>query len=50
MTRRRLRRRALLADAYGVTTAIWTVAALTAVTGLIVAVRMSTCATPPPPS
>lgn len=39
VARRRLRRRALLADAYGITTAIWTVAALTAVSGLIVAVR-----------
>ncbi|MFD3618938.1 hypothetical protein ACFWWT_27595 [Streptomyces sp. NPDC058676] len=44
VARRRLRRRALLAgflaDAYGITTAIWNVAALTAVSGLIVAVRM----------
>ncbi|WP_405613213.1 hypothetical protein [Streptomyces sp. NBC_00076] len=44
VARRRLRRRALLpgflADACGITTAIWTVAALTAVSGLIVAVRM----------
>ncbi|WP_245685618.1 hypothetical protein [Streptomyces yerevanensis] len=44
VARRRLRRRALLsgflADAYDITTAIWTVAALTAATGLIVAVRM----------
>ncbi|MFI6010924.1 MFS transporter [Streptomyces sp. NPDC051243] len=30
----------VLADAYGITTAIWTVAALTAVSGLVVAVRM----------
>jgi MFS family permease len=30
----------ILADAYGITTAIWTVAALTAASGLIVAVRM----------
>ncbi|MFI1164621.1 MFS transporter [Streptomyces sp. NPDC020801] len=30
----------LLADAYGLTTAIWAVAALTAVSGLLVAVRM----------
>ncbi|WDV56620.1 MFS transporter [Streptomyces coeruleorubidus] len=30
----------ILADAYGITTAIWAVAALTAVSGLIVAVRM----------
>ena len=30
----------LLADAFGITTAIWTVAALTAASGLIVAVRM----------
>jgi MFS family permease len=30
----------VLADAYGLTTAIWTVAALTAASGLIVAVRM----------
>ncbi|MER6919369.1 MFS transporter, partial [Streptomyces spiralis] len=29
-----------IADAYGLTTAIWTVAALTAASGLIVAVRM----------
>jgi len=44
VARRRLRRRALtagfLADAYDITTTIWTVAALTAVSGLIVAVRM----------
>ncbi|MGQ4383527.1 MFS transporter [Streptomyces sp. SAS_270] len=30
----------LLADAYGLTTAVWTVAALTAVSGLVVATRM----------
>ena len=30
----------LLADAFGVTTAIWAVAALTAASGLVVAVRM----------
>ncbi|MFG2026870.1 hypothetical protein [Streptomyces sp. NPDC048825] len=30
----------ILADAYGITTAIWAVAALTAASGLMVAVRM----------
>jgi len=30
----------LIADAWGITSAIWTVAALTAVSGLVVAVRM----------
>jgi MFS family permease len=30
----------VLADAFGVTTAIWTVAALTGLSGLVVAVRM----------
>jgi predicted MFS family arabinose efflux permease len=38
----------VLADAYGLTTAIWTVAALTAASGLTVAVRMyETRPTPP---
>ncbi|MFE4580605.1 MFS transporter, partial [Streptomyces chartreusis] len=38
----------VLADAYGLTTAIWTVAALTATSGLTVAVRMyETRPTPP---
>jgi MFS family permease len=41
----------ILADAYGITTAIWAVAALTAASGLIVAVRMyETHPRPAPPS
>jgi MFS family permease len=38
----------VLADAYGLTTAIWTVAVLTAASGLLVALRMYETRVPPP--